>query len=302
MGAGLARNLLRGGWKVVGWNRHGEVASAMADEGLVAAATLRELVSALPVPRTIWLMVPAGAPVDSLLFGDSGDGLGGLSELLAPGDTVIDGGNSFWKDAAPRAEKLAELGIHYLDSGTSGGPGGARDGACLMIGGDREVFSANEAMFADVALPDGYRFFDGHGAGHFVKMVHNGIEYGMMQAIAEGFSLMHGGPFDLDLEEVAAVYQHGSVVESHLVEWLAGAYAELGSDLEGVSGVVGHTGEGAWTVDTAKELGLSAPIIEGSLRFREESEKTPSYAGQVLTAMRNAFGGHGLGPGGGPRR
>ena len=133
-------------------------------------------------------------------------------------------------------------------------------------------------------------------------MVHNGIEYGMMQAIAEGFALMHGGPFDLDLEEVAAVYQHGSVVESHLVEWLAGAYAELGSDLEGVSGVVGHTGEGAWTVDTATELGVPAPIIEGSLRFRQESETKPSYAGQVLTAMRNAFGGHGLGPGGGPRR
>jgi 6-phosphogluconate dehydrogenase len=153
-----------------------------------------------------------------------------------------------------------------------------------------------------VALPDGYRFFDGHGAGHFVKMVHNGIEYGMMQAIAEGFALMHDGPFELDLEEVAAVYQHGSVVESRLVGWLGGAYAELGSDLEGVSGVVGHTGEGAWTVDTAKELDIPTPIIEGSLRFREESEDKPSYAGQVLTAMRNAFGGHGLGPGGGPRR
>ncbi len=132
-----------------------------------------------------------------------------------------------------------------------------------MIGGDREVFSACEAMFADVALPDGYRFFDGHGAGHFVKMVHNGIEYGMMQAIAEGFALMHDGPFELDLEEVAAVYQHGSVVESRLVGWLGGAYAELGSDLEGVSGVVGHTGEGAWTVDTAKELDIPTPVIEG---------------------------------------
>ena len=302
MGAGLARNLLRNGWRVVGWNRHGEVATVMADEGLMATPTLRELVAALPAPRTIWLMVPAGAPVDALLFGDAGDGAGGLSELLAPGDTVIDGGNSFWRDAAPRAEKLAELGIHYLDSGTSGGPAGARDGACLMIGGDREVFSANEAMFADVALPDGYRFFDGHGAGHFVKMVHNGIEYGMMQAIAEGFALMHDGPFELDLEEVAAVYQHGSVVESRLVGWLGGAYGELGSDLEGVSGVVGHTGEGAWTVEMAKEFGVPAPVIEGSLRFREESEAKPSYAGQVLTAMRNAFGGHGLGPGGGPRR
>ncbi len=304
MGAGLARNLRDHGWRTVGWNRHGEVALAIAEEGggFVAAETLRDLVAELPTPRMIWLMVPSGAPVDALLFGEAGDGAGGLSELLAPGDVVIDGGNSFWRDSAPRAKHLHELGVYYLDCGTSGGPAGARNGACLMIGGDREVFSACEAMFADVAQPDGYRFFEGHGAGHFVKMVHNGIEYGMMQAIAEGFALMHDGPFELDLEEVAAVYQHGSVVESRLVGWLGGAYAELGSDLEGVSGVVGHTGEGAWTVLTAGEFDIATPIIEGSLRFREESEATPSYTGQVLTAMRNAFGGHGLGPGGGPRR
>ena len=302
MGAGLARNLLDHGWRVVGWNRHTEVAAEMAAEGLVATTSLRELVLELEPPRTLWLMVPAGAPVDALLFGPDGDGVGGLTELLAPGDTVIDGGNSFWRDAAPRAEKLAELGIHYLDCGTSGGPAGARNGACLMIGGDREVFSANEAMFADVALPEGYSFFDGHGAGHFVKMVHNGIEYGMMQAIAEGFQILHDGPFDLDLVDVADVYQHGSVVESRLVGWLLSAYRRLGSDLEGVSGVVGHTGEGAWTVQTAGELGVPTPVIADSLKFREESEEAPSYAGQALTAMRDAFGGHGLGPGGGPRR
>jgi len=157
-------------------------------------------------------------------------------------------------------------------------------------------------MFADVALPDGYRFFAGHGAGHFVKMVHNGIEYGMMQAIAEGFAVMHDGPYDLDLEDVTDVYQHGSVVESRLVGWLGEAYAELGSDLDGVSGVVGHTGEGAWTIQVAEEIGVRAPVITDSLRFRVESEESPSYTGQVLTALRNAFGGHGLGPGGGPRR
>ena len=304
MGASLARNLRDHGWRVVGWNRHGEVARSIAEEDgeFVAAATLRDLVAELQPPRTIWLMLPSGAPVDELLFGTDVPGGSGLAELLAPGDTVIDGGNSFWRDAEPRAEKLAELGIHFLDCGTSGGPAGARTGACLMIGGDRAVFSANEGMFADVALPEGYRFFDRHGAGHFVKMVHNGIEYGMMQAIAEGFALMHDGPFDLDLEEVAAVYQHGSVVESRLVGWLGGAYAELGSDLEGVSGVVGHTGEGAWTCKTAADYDVPMPIINGALCFREESETKPSYAGQVLTAMRNAFGGHGLGPGGGPRR
>ena len=226
-------------------------------------------------------MVPAGAPVDDVLFAAES----GLAHFLAPGDTVIDGGNSRFSDAAPRAERLAELGVHYLDCGTSGGPAGARNGACLMIGGTRETFEAAEPMFADVALPDGYRFFPGHGAGHFVKMVHNGIEYGMMQAIAEGFHIMHASPFELDLEDVADVYQHGSVVESRLVGWLGEAYSELGSDLE-----------------EARDLGLDAPVIAGSLRFRVESESKPSYAGQVLTALRNAFGGHGLGPGGGPRR
>ncbi len=152
-------------------------------------------------------------------------------------------------------------------------------------------------MWHDISVEGGYRHFEGHGAGHFVKMVHNGIEYGMMQAIAEGFALRRDGLFELDLDEVAAVYQHGSVVESRLVGWLGGRIRSSGSDLEGVSGVVGHTGEGAWTVEAARELGIPDAVIEGSLRFREESETRPSYAGQVLTAMRNAFGGHGLGPG-----
>jgi glucose-6-phosphate 1-dehydrogenase len=298
MGAGIALNLVDHGWRVVGWNRHHELAESLSPQGLEPAASLRELVAALTPPRAIWLMVPSGAPVDDVLFAAET----GLVHVLAPGDTVIDGGNSFFRDAAPRAERLAELGIHYLDCGTSGGPAGARTGACLMIGGTRETFEALEPMFADVAVPDGYRFFPGHGAGHFVKMVHNGIEYGMMQAIAEGFQVMHASEFDLDLEEVAEVYQHGSVVESRLVGWLGEAYAELGSDLEGVSGVVGHTGEGEWTITVARELGLEAPVIGDSLKFRVDSDGKPSYAGQVLTALRNAFGGHGLGPGGGPRR
>ena len=297
MGAGLALNLVDHGWEVVGWNRHHEVAEKLAAEGLTPAASIRELVLKLKPPRTVWLMVPSGAPVDELLFDETG-----LAAELAPGDTVIDGGNSHFSDAAARAERLAELGIHYLDCGTSGGPAGARSGACLMIGGNRTVFEDNESMFADVALPEGYRFFPGHGAGHFVKMVHNGIEYGMMQAIAEGFEVMHESPFDLDLEEVADIYQHGSVVESRLVGWLKSAYGGLGSDLEGVSRVVGHTGEGAWTIEVAQNLGVPTPVIADSLRFRVDSEKTPSYAGRVLTALRNEFGGHGLGPGGGPRR
>ena len=173
-----------------------------------------------------------------------------------------------------------------------------------MIGGDRDgLLERCEPMFADVALPGGYRFFDGHGAGHFVKMVHNGIEYGMMQAIAEGFALLHDGPFELDLEEVADVYQHGSVVESRLVGLARRGVRGAGrATSRASSGVVGHTGEGEWTVDTAKEFEYPRRSSRARFAFREQSEKAPSYAGKVLTAMRNAFGGHGLGPGGGPRR
>lgn len=312
MGAGLARNLLGHDWRVVGWNRTAARVTEVQHDALTPAATLEGLVEALPTPRVIWLMVPAGAPVDALLFGEAAQesgpgssgpqgGTGGLAALLSPGDVVIDGGNSHFSDAARRARQLEERGVHYMDCGTSGGPRGAQEGACLMIGGKREDFEALEPMFADVAAPGAYRHLGSHGAGHFAKMVHNGIEYGMMQAIAEGFEVLHASPYDYDLEAVAALYQSQSVVESRLVGWLEGKYAELGNDLEGASPVVGHSGEGEWTVAAALELGIPAPVIEESLRQRVESEKTPRYAGRVLTAMRDAFGGHGLGPGGGPR-
>ena len=294
MGAGLARNLMDSGWEVTGWNRTPALAAGMEAEGLHAAESLTDLVAALPAPRVIWLMVPAGQPVDDLVVG--------LKPLLAPGDTVIDGGNSHYADAQRRADTLAETGVRFVDCGTSGGPAGARHGATLMIGGDRAAFESLEAMFADVAAPGGYRFFEGHGAGHFVKMVHNGIEYGMMQAVAEGFEVLHTAPFGLDLEAVADLYQHRSVIESRLVGWLEDSYGRLGDDLEGVSPVVGHSGEGEWTVETAREMGVETPVIEESLEFRRRSAERPSYAGRVLTALRDAFGGHGLGPGGRPRQ
>ncbi len=287
MGAGLARNLLDHGWEVVGYNRSAEKLAELEPHGLVAADSLASLAAALEPPRVVWLMVPAGRPVEAMLFGE-----GGLAEVLEPGDVVIDGGNSYYRDAADRAGRLAARGIRFMDCGTSGGPAGARHGACLMIGGREEDFAGLEHLFADVALPGGYRFFEGHGAGHFVKMVHNGIEYGMMQAIAEGFQIMREGEFDLDLAKVTDVYQHGSVIESRLVGWLGEAFDLFGEDLAGVSGVVGHTGEGAWTVQTAEELGLEARVIRGALEFRKDSERDPSYAGRLLSAMRNRFGGH----------
>jgi len=287
MGAGIALNLRDHDWLVHAYNRSHDKALALEPKGIRPAASLSELVDALPTPRIVWVMLTSGAPVDAVLFDE-----GGLAGLLAPGDIVIDGGNSNYKDAARRAERLAEKGIRFLDCGTSGGPGGARNGACLMIGGRREDFEVVEPLFADLALADGYRFFEGHGAGHFVKMVHNGIEYGMMQAIAEGFQIMHAAQFELDLERVAEVYQRGSVIESRLVGWMLEAVREFGPELDGVSGTVGHTGEGEWTVNAADEMGLDARVIRAALEFRKESERDPSYAGQILSALRNQFGGH----------
>ncbi len=272
-----------------------QVAHDLAEDGVFPADTLEALVAVLRPPRVVWLMVPAGKPVDAVLFGD--DGKHGLADLLEPGDIVIDGGNSRYADDAPRAARLAERGISFLDCGTSGGPAGARTGACLMIGGDRATFERVESVFADVAVRDGYRFFSGVGSGHFVKMVHNGIEYGMMQAIAEGFAVMHDSPRSLDLVAVADVYQHASVIESRLVGWLGSAYERFGRDLEPVSGTPGHTGEGAWTIDAAAEAGIPVPVIEAALQFRIDAEDSPSYTGRVIQALRNEFGGHGLAPG-----
>ncbi|GAB4279114.1 MAG: hypothetical protein Kow0056_12080 [Coriobacteriia bacterium] len=287
MGGGLARNLLDDGWRVVGFNRTKEVTDALAQEGLVPAYSPAELVGALSPPMIVWLMLPAGKVTEDAIFGEDG-----YAALLAQGDIIIDGGNGHFRDDAPRAQRLAELGIRYVDVGVSGGPAGAREGACLMVGGDEETFRECEVLFADLAVEGGYAFFPGVGAGHFVKMVHNGIEYGMMQAIAEGFTILRSSPFDLDLVAVADVYDHGSVIESRLMGWLRKAFAEHGEDLEGIAGKVGHTGEGEWTARIAEEWGVPAPIIAGSFDFRVRSEEAPSYTGRILSALRNQFGGH----------
>ncbi len=287
MGAALARNLLDHSWRVVGYNRTTSVAEAMQAEGLEVARTLAEVVSALAPPRVVWLMVPAGAATEDMLFG-----VGGLAEVLEPGDTVIDGGNSLWRDTLERAPRLASAGLHFLDAGTSGGPGGARNGACLMIGGQRDDFKRLTRLWQDIAVPGGFAFFDGHGAGHFVKMVHNGIEYGMMQALAEGFTVLRASEFGIDLSRAAEIYNRGSVIESRLVGWLAEGFEVFGESLDEVSGTVGHTGEGAWTVETAEALGVEHRVIRDALAFRLESEDAPSYTGQLLQAMRNRFGGH----------
>jgi 6-phosphogluconate dehydrogenase len=281
MGHNLALRLQEKGWRVLGFDP-----KPPGDDRLPVTSSYQELVAELTGPRLIWLMVPSDL-VDSVLLGKDG-----LAQLLEPGDIIIDGGNSYYKDTIERANQLAKKGIGFIDVGVSGGPEGARTGASLMIGGDRKPFEQWEPLFADLSVNEGYKFFPGHGAGHFVKMVHNGIEYGMMQAIAEGFTVLKKAKFDLDLKDIADVYNHGSVIESRLIGWLGRALQIHGENLDGVNGSVSHTGEGTWTVETAKELGAKAKVIEESLNFRVASASNPSFTGQILSALREQFGGH----------
>lgn len=302
MGAALARQLLEKDWRVVGTNRSKEIVHTLADEaGMVPALSLAEVVENLATPRVVWLMLPSGSPIDEALEG-TGDAAG-LLGLLEPGDTIIDGGNSDYHQTQKRYMHAKEHGIAYLDAGVSGGPGGARNGACIMVGGDRDAFSRVENLFADVSVPNGYAFFEGSGAGHFVKMVHNGIEYGMMQAIAEGFDILkHTPDFSLDLEQAAAIYNHGSVIESRLIGWMQSGFREFGIDLEAVSGSAGTGGgsagvsgpgpEAERTIRAAEAAGVPARVIDDSVHIRLESRDNPSYQGKIINTLRNQFGGH----------
>lgn len=289
MGQGIALQLAEKGWRVIVYNRSTEKTNEIAGvEHVVATYSVEEFMSAFQnKPRVIWIMLTAGAPVEEMIFGDAG-----ISKLLEKQDIVIDAGNSFYKDAKLRAEKLAKQEVSYLDIGVSGGPSGARNGACLMIGGTKELFTYLEDLYKTISIPNGYAHFEGMGAGHFVKMVHNGIEYGMMQAIGEGFNVMKKSDYSLDLQEVARIYNNGSVIESRLIGWLAKAYQESGVDLAEISGSVNSTGEGEWTVKTAEEMGEPVPVIKDSFEFRQQSKENPSYVGQVVSALRGQFGGH----------
>lgn len=283
MGRNMVERLTNAGWRVVAYDTMPSNVAEAAKLGAEGAVSPQAVLEQISSPRLVWLMVPHQA-VDQV-----------LSEIipyLQAGDTVIDGGNSNFNETVRRGKELAERGVHYLDAGTSGGPGGAKEGACVMVGGEKKIFEKYEALFRDIAAPNAYAYMGESGAGHFVKMVHNGIEYGMMQAIAEGFEVLRESPFKLDLVEVARIYNNKSVIESRLTGWLEKGLREEGVELPGISGSVAASGEGLWTVETAKELGVPVPIIEGSLRFREESQKKPSFAGKVLSLLRNQFGGH----------
>ena len=286
MGANMAERLVRGGHRVHGYDPGAAAREQAATRGLVIADTLEATVAALPTPRVIWLMVPAGAIVDSTL--DS------LLPLLGKGDTVIDGGNSNYKETQRRGARLADAGIHYIDSGTSGGIWGLAEGYSLMIGGEEAAVEALRPIFATLApAPDrGWGRVGPGGAGHFTKMIHNGIEYGMMQAFAEGFAIMERKQeFGIDLGHVANIWRDGSVVRSWLLDLTADALRK-NPTMAGIAPYVEDSGEGRWTVAEAIDLDVSAPVITMSLLERLRSREGDSFADKLLAAMRNEFGGH----------
>jgi 6-phosphogluconate dehydrogenase len=288
MGLNMARRLLRGGHEVVAFNRSPEkTRDLMKEDGALGAFSLREVAAQLSGPRIIWLMLPAGRIVD--------DHIDELKTYLSPGDIVVDGGNSYYKDDVRRARDLEEKDIRYLDAGVSGGIWGLQEGYCLMIGGDKRIFGRMEPIFATLAPEDGYLHCGPAGAGHFVKMVHNGIEYGMMQAYGEGFEILEASPFreDFDYQKISHLWNQGSVVRSWLLELLEDAFGK-NSRLEDIRGVVEDSGEGRWTLQQAVDTDVPAPVIALSLfqRFRSRQENT--FTDRVLAALRHEFGGHGV--------
>ncbi len=290
MGANVARRLTTMGWEVIAFNRTAEVTQTLAKEGIIGAYSLEELTQKLEMPRPIITLLPTGNPTDEMLEK--------LLPLLSPNDIIIEMANSFYKDTQKRAKSVESHKIKFIDVGISGGPGGALTGACLMVGGNTELFTYLKPLFTDMARFDSsgqaIAHFPGVGAGHFVKMVHNGIEYGIMQSIAEGFAIMKNSEFNLNLQQVTQIYNNGSVVESRLIGWLQESFEKYGQDLETLSGAVGFNGEGEWTAKVGTEMNIPTPVITDSVKFRKESQENPSYTGKVLTAMRNAFGGHSI--------
>jgi len=284
MGTNLSRRLIEKRYEVVGYNRSPQSTKKLEREGLIGVYSIEELISKLKRPRILYLLIPAGETIDMVIQQ--------LLKYLDKNDIIIDSANSFYKDTIRRSKEILAKGIKFIDVGISGGPYGARNGAALMVGGNKKTFEYLLPLLKDIALPEAIQYFEGAGAGHFVKMIHNGIEYGMMQAIAEGFNILKNSNYNFSLTKIADIYNHGSVIESRLTKWLQEAFKLYGEDLKKISGTVGHTGEGEWTVKTAKDMNLKAEIIEKSFQFRVNSENNPSYTGKVLQAMRNRFGGH----------
>lgn len=283
MGLNLTFNLLDHQHEVVVYDVNEELVREAVNKGAEGSTSIRELIEKLPKPRMVWSMVPAGEITEQVV--------NEAYTYLEAGDILIDGGNSNYKETLRRGRMLEEKGIYFFDCGTSGGMEGARHGACTMIGGDKEVFKTIEPIFKDISVENGYLYTGELGSGHFLKMVHNGIEYGMMQAIAEGFEILDKSPFDYDYEKVSRVWNHGSVIRSWLMELMENAFSK-DAKLSGIKGVMHSSGEGKWTVETALDLQTAAPVIALSLMMRYRSLDQDTFSGKVVAALRNEFGGH----------
>jgi 6-phosphogluconate dehydrogenase len=288
MGGNMTRRLLKGGHEVVAFDLSEAARQDVAGAGAGTAATLEELVNKLEPPRVAWVMVPAGPPTDQTI--DT------LASAMEAGDVIVDGGNSYYKDGIAAAARLATTGIRFVDAGVSGGVWGLENGYCLMVGGEKDAVAVVEPAFLTLAPDGGYSHVGPVGAGHYVKMVHNGIEYGMIQAYGEGFELMHAATeFNLDLHEIASIWRYGSVVRSWLLDLAEAALADQGS-FDKIRGVVADSGEGRWTVQDAVDRAVPLPAISASLFARFSSRQDDSFAARLSAALRNQFGGHAVVP------
>ncbi|GEK34540.1 phosphogluconate dehydrogenase (NAD(+)-dependent, decarboxylating) [Kurthia sibirica] len=284
MGFNLGLNLMKHTHTVNAFDVNEQAVTNFKEQGGQGFTSMQEVVEALPTPRIVWLMVPSGDITKSTVAE--------ITQYLEAGDILIDGGNSHYKESIAFAQQLKEeKGIHFMDIGTSGGTEGALNGACMMVGGDKEAFNHIEPFIKEICVEHGYVYAGEAGSGHFLKMIHNGIEYGMMQSIAEGFEVLEKSPYDFDYEQVAQVWNNGSVIRSWLMELTQNAFSK-DSKLEGIRGVMNSSGEGKWTVETALELEAPVPVTTLALMMRYRSQEDDTFTGKVVAALRNEFGGH----------
>ncbi|WP_010277203.1 phosphogluconate dehydrogenase (NAD(+)-dependent, decarboxylating) [Paenibacillus senegalensis] len=282
MGLNLGKNLIDHKHEVVAFDLNTSAVEEMKKYGANGVSNLKDLIQALEKPRVLWIMVPHSV-VDSVIRE--------ITPFLSAGDIVIEAGNSHYKESIRRYNELKEVGVSFMDAGTSGGMEGARNGACYMIGGDPEAWKIVEPIFSDTAVENGFLYAGKSGSGHFLKMVHNGIEYEMMAAIGEGFEVLEKSDFDFDYEKVASVWNHGSVIRSWLMELTENAFSK-DAKLDGIKGIMYSSGEGKWTVETALDLQAATPVIAMSLLMRYRSLDKDTFTGKVVAALRNEFGGH----------
>ncbi len=286
MGYNIALNMRDKGVDVGVYNRSAEPRERIAKEGVPTFDSVETMIDALESPKVVWMMVTAGPATEAILAA--------VTPLLSKGDIIVDGGNSRFTDTLRRGDELAEKGIHFVDAGTSGGTDGARYGACMMVGGDDEAIEVLAPYLTALNVEEGYLHCGKRGSGHYVKMVHNGIEYGMMQAIGEGLEIIRKSEFDVDFEAVANVWNHGSIITGYLMQMTKQAFEHNGNDLDSVIPVIDSLGEGLWTVEEALRLQVSAPVIANALFIRNASKDERNFSGRVVAAQRNEFGGHKL--------